>query len=53
MGVRTTLCQLLDCTQEQLRNYIVYHPWMKPLMVEAREMIVNKAEKVMLQALES
>ena len=52
-GVRTTICKLLDCSQTQLRNYLEEHQELKQVMLDAREAVVDKAEKVMTSLLDS
>lgn len=50
-GVRTTICKALDCSQTQLRNYLEEHPELKQVMLDARENILDFAERVVWENL--
>lgn len=49
--MRTTICKLLDCSQTQLRNYLDEHPDLKQVMLDARESVLDFAERVIWENL--
>lgn len=52
-GVYKDICATLDCTRGELQHYLNIHSEIKPLLQEAREDIVDDAEKVLLEKLHS
>lgn len=47
------ICATLDCTRGELQHYLNIHSEIKPLLQDAREDIVDDAEKVLLEKLHS
>ena len=52
-GVYKDICATLDCTRGELQHYINIHSEIKPLLQDAREDIVDEAEKVLYEKLHS
>ena len=52
-GNTSELCKALDCTRSQLLAYLEKQPDLKQDMKDAREAVVDKAEKVMASLLDS
>ena len=52
-GNTSELCKALDCTRSQLLAYLDKQPDLKQDMKDAREAVVDKAEKVMTSLLDS
>ena len=52
-GNTSELCKALDCTRSQLLAYLEKQPALKQDMKDAREAVVDKAEKVMTSLLDS
>ena len=52
-GNTSELCKALDCTRSQLLAYLDKQPDLKQEMKDAREAVVDKAEKVMTSLLDS
>ena len=52
-GVLKDICSTLDCTRGELQHYINIHSEIKPLLQDAREDIIDEAEKVLLEKLHS
>ena len=52
-GNTSELCKALDCTRSQLLAYLEKQPDLKQDMKDAREAVVDKAEKVMTSLLDS
>ena len=52
-GVYKDICSTLDCTRGELQHYINIHSEIKPLLQDAREDIIDEAEKVLLEKLHS
>ena len=52
-GVYKDICATLDCTRGELQHYINIHSEIKPLLQDAREDIIDEAEKVLLEKLHS
>ena len=52
-GNTSELCKALDCTRSQLLAYLEKQPDLKQDMKDAREAVVDKAEKVMHSLLDS
>lgn len=52
-GVYKDICTTLDCSHSQLTNYLNIHSELRPLLQDAREEIIDEAEKVMLEKLHS
>ena len=52
-GNTSELCKALDCTRSQLLAYVEKQPDLKQDMKDAREAVVDKAEKVMTSLLDS
>ena len=52
-GNTSELCKALDCTRSQFLAYIEKQPDLKQDMKDAREAVVDKAEKVMTSLLDS
>lgn len=52
-GNTSELCKALDCTRSQLLGYLEKQPDLKQDMKDAREAVVDKAEKVMTSLLDS
>ena len=52
-GVLKDICSTLDCTRGELQHYINIHSEIKPLLQDAREDIIDEAEKVLLEKLRS
>ena len=52
-GNTSELCKALDCTRSQLLAYLDKQPDLKQDMKDAREAVVDKAEKVMASLLDS
>ena len=52
-GNTSELCKALDCTRSQLLAYLDKQPDLKQDMKDAREAVVDKAEKVMTCLLDS
>lgn len=52
-GNTSELCKALDCTRGQLLAYLEKQPDLKQDMKDAREAVVDKAEKVMTSLLDS
>lgn len=52
-GVYKDICATLDCTRGELQHYLNIHSEIKPLLQDAREDIVDDAEKVLLEKLHS
>ena len=52
-GNTSELCKVLDCTRSQLLAYLDKQPDLKQDMKDAREAVVDKAEKVMTSLLDS
>ena len=52
-GVYKDICATLDCTRGELQHYLNIHSEIKPLLQDAREDIVDEAEKVLYDKLHS
>lgn len=52
-GVYKDICSTLGCTRGELQHYLNIHSEIKPLLQDAREEIVDDAEKVLLEKLNS
>ena len=52
-GNTSDICKALDCTRSQLLAYLDKQPDLKQDMKDAREAVVDKAEKVMTSLLDS
>ena len=52
-GVYKDICATLDCTRGELQHYLNIHSEIKPLLQDAREDIVDEAEKVLYEKLHS
>ena len=52
-GNTSELCKALDCTRSQFLAYLEKQPDLKQDMKDAREAVVDKAEKVMTSLLDS
>ena len=52
-GNTSELCKALDCTRSQLLAYLEKQPDLKQDMKDAKEAVVDKAEKVMTSLLDS
>ena len=52
-GNTSDICKALDCTRSQLLAYLEKQPDLKQEMKDAREAVVDKAEKVMHSLLDS
>lgn len=52
-GNTSDICKALDCTRSQLLAYLEKQPDLKQDMKDAREAVVDKAEKVMTSLLDS
>lgn len=52
-GVRTTICNELDCTLQQFNVYLRSHPEMKLDLIAARQALIDLAEDVIKKNLTS
>ena len=52
-GMTSTICHALDCTHQQFYVYLRKHPDLKKLQEDCRQDIIDKAEAVIMDNLES